>query len=527
MADQAEKPNTNQIDQYQLVNVIATGGISQIWEVKHVATQQPYAMKLLLPESFADKQLRNELKTEATTTKLFEHPAIVRVLDTNISRDHAYFVMEHFRSTNLKQMIRTDLAGAHSRLKKIAENLCSALALVHEKGWLHRDIKPDNLLVNRGGEIRLIDFSLASKIPSGFAKMITSKGRVVIQGTRTYMAPELVERSLPSVSSDIYGLGVMLYEVLTGRPPFVSKNPNELLMMHIRDVPDKPSGYNPNVSSEMDQAVMGMLAKKPKDRPATMNEVFSVMRSIQMFKEDPTAYHQTKNKAAEDKQAKSIDARVDSRVDALRTPEQRKEAADQAKEIARQTAASRAEAEKMMARKEAAKGGKGSAPAAAPASAPQPAPMPMPGMYPGMPQYGQPGMPGGYPMPGMPMPGMPMPGYMPGMPMPGMMPGMPMPGMPAAGMMHPGMPMPGQGMPQPGMPMPGMPAPGMPAPGMPFPGMGAPGLPPAAAAPGVPAPPAAQQPPRPAAPIPAKAAPAPKPVPVDDLPLMDELPDVL
>lgn len=527
MADQAEKQNSNQIDQYQLVNVIATGGISQIWEVKHVATQQPYAMKLLLPESFADKTLRAELKTEANTTKLFEHPAIVRVMDINISRDHAYFVMEHFRSTNLKQMIRSDLGGAQSRLKKIAENLCSALALVHEKGWLHRDIKPDNLLVNRGGEIRLIDFSLASKIPSGFAKMMTSKGRVVIQGTRTYMAPELVERSLPSVSSDIYGLGVMLYEVLTGRPPFVSKNPNELLMMHIRDIPDKPSGYNPNVSSEMDQAVMGMLAKKPKDRPATMNEVFSVMRSIQMFKEDPAAYHQTKTKAAEEKQAKSLDVRVDSRVDALRTPEERKVAAENAKEIARQNAASRAEAEKMMARRDAAKGGKPAAASAAPApaAAPQPAPMPMPmpmpmpGMYPGMPQFGQPGMPPGYPMPGMPMPG-----YMPGMPMPGMMPGMPGPGM-----MPPGMPMPGQGMPpgmpQPGMPQPGMPMPGMPAPGMPFPGMGAPGAPPAP--PGMPAPAAAQQPPRPAAPIPAKAAPAPKPAPVDDLPLMDELPDVL
>jgi len=526
MADQAENTNTNQIDQYQLVNVIATGGISQIWEVRHIATQQPYAMKLLLPESFADKQLRAELKTEATTTKLFEHPAIVRVLDITVNRDHAYFVMEHFRSTNLKQMIRGDLGGVHARLKKIVENLCSALALVHEKGWLHRDIKPDNLLVNRGGEIRLIDFSLASRIPSGFAKMMTSKGRVVIQGTRTYMAPEVIERSLPSVASDIYGLGVMLYEALTGRPPFVSKNPNDLLMMHIRDKPDKPSGYNSNVSTEMDQAVMGMLAKKPKDRPATMNEVFSAMRSIQMFKEDPAAFHQTKDKAAADRQASSLDVRVDSRVDALRTPEERKAAADKAKEIARQTAATRVEAEKMMARKSASKSEKSAAAAAAaapqpaPAPAPQPMPMPMQGMYPQqygqpgmMPQYGQPGMPPGYPMPGMPMPG-----YMPGMPMPGMMPGMP--GMPAPGMMPPGYPMPGQGMPQPGMPQPGLPAPGMPAPGMPFPGMAAPG----ASAGGPPA--AAPQQPRPAAPAPAKAAP-PKPAPQDDIPLMEELPDVL
>lgn len=507
MADQPQTPNTNQIDQYLLVNVIATGGISQIWEVKHIATQQPYAMKLLLPESFADKELRNELKTEATTTKLFEHPSIIRVMDVNISRDNAYFVMEHFRSTNLKQMIRNDLAGTHARLKKIVEGLCSALALVHEKGFLHRDIKPDNLLVNRGGEIRLIDFSLSSRIPSGFAKMITSKNRVVIQGTRTYMAPELIERSLPSISTDIYALGVMLYEVLTGRPPFVSKNPNELLMMHVRDVADKPSSYNPNVTTEMDQAVMAMLAKKPKDRPATMNEVFSVMRSMQMFKEDPTAYHQTKDKAASEKQAKSLDARVDSRADALRSPEERQAAAEKAREQKKQIAASRAAAE-LHVNKGAPAPAKPVATPAAPAAA-----QPAPGMYPpGMPQYG-------YPMPGMPQgmpPGypMPMPGMMPGMPMPGMMPGMPMPGMPAG---FPSGQYPGQFPGQPGMPMPGMPYPGQPAP--------QPAMPAAAAPQGAPA--APRPAPAVAAPAPPPAAsPKPKP-PEDDIPLMDELPDVM
>ncbi|AMV20130.1 serine/threonine protein kinase [Planctomyces sp. SH-PL14] len=512
MADK-QPENERQIDQYQLVNVIATGGISQVWEVRHLATQQPYAMKLLLPEAFQDKEQRAEIKTEANTAKLFEHPNIIRVLDVNVSRDHAYFLMEHFRASNLKQMIRGDLAGAQARMKKIAEGLASALTLVHDKGWLHRDIKPENILVNRSGEIRLIDFSLSSKIPSGLAKMMTAKSRVVIQGTRTYIAPELVERQLPGIPSEIYSMGVLFYEILTGRPPFVSKNPNDLLMMHVRDIPEHPAGYNPNVSPEMDQLVMKMLAKKPKDRPQNMNELFTTIRSMPFFKEDPEKYHRTKAQAASEKQAQSLDVRLDSRVDAGRTPEERALVAKAAKEKLEASQKKKAEIERHVA-----KTGGGSAPAPAPAAA-SPAPQAPPPNF----GYGMPGYPPGYPMP--------MPGMMPGMP-PGGMPGMGFPGMPFPGM--PGMPGPGGmpvpgGMPgaMPGMPMPGAPMPGMPGGqmpgGMPMPaGMPVPGAPPRPAAPA-----AAQPAPVPAKAAPPKAAPAPPPKPQDDIPLMDELPDVL
>ena len=486
MADNEAPPqNQNQIDQYQLVNCIATGGISQIWEVKHIANQQQYAMKLLLPEHLNNKELKNELKNEANIAKELEHPNIIRLMEVSIGRDNCYFVMEHFRGGNLKNMIRNDHFTVQARAKKIMETCAQTFAYIHDKGWVHKDIKPDNILVTKAGDVRIIDFSLAAK-PAGFlGKMLTRKASVVIQGTRTYLAPELIQRQPLTISADIYSLGICFYEMLVGRAPFIMSNPNDLLMAHVREQADKPSSYNPNLTPELDQFIFKMIAKKPKDRFATMHDVYSALRNLKVFKEDPETYLKNKAKTEEDRFQNSMAHSLDSRSDATRTPEERRIAAEEAAK----TKAAIYGKKKSVIKDEPAK--------AKPAAAPQPMqPQPM------QPQPMQPMMmPMGYP-PQMPMgyPGYPqMPMGMPGMPMPGMMPGqMPMPGG------YPGGQMPGMGMP--GMPMPGQPMPGMPMPGMP----GA--IPPApVAGPGPVAP--APVPPAPAKP----AAPA-KPV-VDDLPL--------
>lgn len=483
-------PNQNQIDQYQLVNCIATGGISQIWEVKHIANQQPYAMKLLLPEHMKDKELKNELKNEANIAKQLEHPNIIRIMETAIGRDHAYFIMEHFRGGNLKGMIRNDHANAQIRAQKIMEGCAQALAFIHDKGWVHKDIKPDNVLVTKGGDLRIIDFSLAAKPTGMLSALLTRKSSVVIQGTRTYLAPELIQRQPLTFSADIYSLGIMFFELLVGRAPFIMSNPNDLLMAHVRDTPDKPSSYNPNLTPELDQFIMKMIAKKPKDRFASMHDVANALRTLKVFKEAPETYLRNKAKSDEERFVDSMAHRMDSRSDAERTPEERKKAAEEAAKTKAALYGKRAEAKGRVEGDKSGKAGVTPARPAAPAAPPPMMPQPMMGLPQAMPMGYPPGV-----FPGMPMPGM-YPGGMPGMPMPGMMPGQAMPGYPMPGMPQPGM-MPG---------MPGMVPPGAVAPR------------PLAAAP-VPMP-------QPSAPI------APKPPtqpPVDDIPLMsmDELPDVI
>ncbi len=265
------------VDGYQLLNCIATGNVSQVWEVRPPGASESLAMKLLLPESLSDSALKANLKHEAAVGKSLDHPNLIKVYNLKVSKKFAYFTMEYFRAGNLKGMIRNEWAAAQARLKKTLECLAQALSHMHSKGWVHKDIKPDNILVNKGSEVRLIDYSLATRAQGALAKIIG--GSRVIQGTRTYIAPELVQRQPTTPSVDIYSLGVTAYEVLTGRPPFVHSNPRDLLMAHVRQFPDVPSSYNTNVTPECDKLILKMLAKRPKDRHANMDELFSEVRA--------------------------------------------------------------------------------------------------------------------------------------------------------------------------------------------------------------------------------------------------------
>jgi serine/threonine-protein kinase len=468
---------TPNIDGFDLVNCIATGNVSQVWEVKEVATGQSYAMKLLLPEAFRDPEQKAQLKHEARIGKSCDHPNLIRVYDMRVTRKHAYFTMELFRGANLKGMLRSDLTSCQVRAKKIVEGVAQALAHLHDKGWVHKDVKPENILITRGGDVKLIDFSLTAKSAGALAKAFTRKKSVIIQGTRTYIAPELIRRTPATTSVDMYSLGITLYEILTGRPPFIMANPDALLMAHIQSKPETPSLLNPNITPECDRIVLKMLAKKPKDRPTNMQEVFAEIRSINFFKTDMEEHAKAAAAARLDTFKDSMAHRLDSRTDAGRTPEELAASNVVAKEKAHKINKAREEARAQTEKK------RGGAPAA-----PAPVPQPMPAM-----------MPGAFPMaPGFPMPAPSFPMPAPTFPMAGMpMPGMPMPGMPMPGMPMPGYPMPGAQFPQPPMPAPQMPMPHPAAPVQPAPQNAGQGRPqPAAAAPQPPAPPQQPAPPR-------------------------------
>ncbi len=306
------------IDEYELVNCVATGNATQIWEVKKKGSGKQLAMKLLLDESFQDPEQKKSLKHEANVGKAFDHPNLIRVFDLVVNKKHGYFTMEYFRSLNLKSMLRNELPAAQARLKKLMEALTQALAHMHEKGWLHRDIKPDNILLTKGGEVKLIDFSLAAKPAGMLTKLRGGSKKQLIQGTRTYIPPEAIRRRPITEAADIYSLGVTLYEVLAGRPPFIHGNPNELLMAHVRELPDKPSGYNENVSPEADDLTMRLLSKEPKDRPASMQELFAEVRAMKFFKEEPEEYARQKAAQEEARFEDSVAARLDSRTDDAR-----------------------------------------------------------------------------------------------------------------------------------------------------------------------------------------------------------------
>ncbi len=408
--------NQTVIGGYELKNCVASGASTQIWEVVQQGATVPFAMKLLLPDAFKNSEAKNVLKHEFKVGQSLEHPGLIRLHRLEVNRDHGFFIMDYFRAPSLKAQISGNLAETQSRFKKIAEAVCQAFVHMNEKGWMHRDVKPDNILVNKTGEVRVIDFSLATRIASGIMKMLTGKQKI-IKGTRTYIAPEIILKNPPTVQADVYSLGVTFFEIVTGAPPFAGIDPSDLLKKHIGEAAAPPSLINPNITPELDAVILKMLAKKPKDRPADMREVMSILRNIKCFKEDPLELFERKIREAKANESLSVDKRLDSRADADRVSRGIAAPAKPAKGKRLTAPIGEMEAVKKI--------GAGK-PGATQAQAPQQQ-VPMMPVMPQMP-FGMPGQ----PMPGMMYPGM----MMPPQPMMPMMQQFP-PGMPGPQMMPP------------------------------------------------------------------------------------------
>ena len=155
---------------------------------------------------------------------------------------------------------------------------------MHTKGWIHRDIKPDNFLVSRDGETKLIDFQIAEKKKSGLGKLFH---RSVVQGTRSYMSPEQIRGKPCDERADIYSFGCVLFESVTAKAPFTGSTPNELLNKHLKANIPSPVVYNENVSSEFAALVRSMMAKSPENRPQSMWEFLKEVRQMKIFKRTP------------------------------------------------------------------------------------------------------------------------------------------------------------------------------------------------------------------------------------------------
>ena len=577
----SEEPD--KIDDYVLLNVISTGKASQVREVMHEQSGQMMAMKLLLPEAMFESSEKSLLKHEYKVAMSLEHPNCCRSHGVVIRKTDCYVLMDLFKAPNLKQWVHSDRIGIQSRFAKLVEGVCIGLGHIHDKGWVHMDIKPENILLNRASEVRLIDFSLAVKKASVISKILNTK-KGVIRGTRTYLAPETIRKESSTAATDIYSLGVTLFEVLTGKPTFLGDSPQDLLKKHIGVEAPPASLTNPNLTPDADRWLAKMLCKKPKDRYQSCEEILLEFRKIRIFKEEVIEGRQeTKeeeqqrtlgvsgdaNEIAEEMR-KVMTSRRDSRSDAViqemirRNPELRgtyekvkleiveskaKKAADIALKAEKLEQEKEAEAKSRQKKKRRKKKPSADQPTAQPqqpVAQPPAMQQPMAPQQPAAGYYPQQQMPPGYP-PGQQMPQ----GYLqPGMPQPGMSEqGYSQPAYPQQpGYAHPGYPQqPPAVYPQQGVPgypqqqqaypqqpmMPGQQQPGALPPGVPQqipqqPGQQQmmPGIP-AGQVPQTPVQPQqlAQQPQAPQQPAPQQQQPQVQ-QPPEDIPLMTDLPDI-
>jgi serine/threonine-protein kinase len=256
--------------------------------VVETSSHRHFAMKLLLPDKGSDAEAKAALYHEAEVGLEMVHPNVIRIVYVSNEKTRHYFVMEYFPSGSLKtRLMGKDYDFIREHAHSIFKQAATGLAYINASGWVHRDIKPDNLLVNSKGELRLIDFAIAQRVqtPSFLKRLFRRKGHA--QGTRSYMSPEQIRCDFLDGRADIYSYGATLYELTTYRPPFRAATQQELLQKHILEKPAPLMTYNPDVTPEFNDLVLKCLAKKRDDRPESFHSVLKALNQIRVLKTDP------------------------------------------------------------------------------------------------------------------------------------------------------------------------------------------------------------------------------------------------
>lgn len=272
---------------YRLARLIRIGSTAEVWEAVDDTDMQKkrYALKILRPNYVDDKAELAALKHEFNVGKALNSPRIIRVIDHQTDKGRPFLVLELFSELNMKQALRKGPDSLAFMLDKIIEQAAEGLYYMHTKNWIHRDIKPDNYLVARDGETKLIDFTIAEPKRTGISKLFYKTKN--IQGTRSYMPPEQIRGKLCDERSDLYSFGCMLFEIATGKPPFTGQTPNDLLSKHINASVPSAVAHNKNVTTEFANLIKRLMAKKQDDRPPSVWEFLKEYRTIEIWRKRP------------------------------------------------------------------------------------------------------------------------------------------------------------------------------------------------------------------------------------------------
>jgi serine/threonine protein kinase len=277
----------DRIGGYRYVRTIHPGATSMVMEVVQDATQRRFALKQLLASRAEDRDDYKAFMHEARLGMELRHANLIRVYELVKDPVQPYFVMELFTGQHLKMPIARPsiYPMPKKQLHRIVRQAASALAYMHDRGWVHRDVKPENILFNKSGEVRLIDYALARRMSGGLLKIF--EGKIPRSGTRSYMSPEQIRCESPAPSMDIYSFGITCYELVCRRPPFRANSSQELLEKHLSERPLPLTTHNKLVTPEFNDLVLQMIQKRPEDRFGDFHQLLTRFRAIRIFQDDP------------------------------------------------------------------------------------------------------------------------------------------------------------------------------------------------------------------------------------------------
>ncbi|MFH0910783.1 MAG: serine/threonine-protein kinase [Planctomycetota bacterium] len=274
-----------QIGAFRVVSRIAAGGFSTIWKAIPIANgdvpgseMTNAAIKIMRPDVAISRDNRNMFAHEWKIVRSFDHPKMLKYHQYGVYEGFPFLTMEYFAGQTLRKILIDNPDAIRPKTAVIVGHVAEALAYIHKLGLVHRDVKPENILVNEEGEIRLIDFSLAQTKWERTFNFFRKR-----DGTPSYMSPEQLARQRLTPQSDLYSLGVILFEMLSGRSLFVGKDAREVMRQHLWTAPPRLSHVNPVITTAVDKLVASLLAKSPDERPRDAYEVIRRITSTEFF----------------------------------------------------------------------------------------------------------------------------------------------------------------------------------------------------------------------------------------------------
>lgn len=260
-------------NRYRVLERIADGGMSTVYKALHVTLERPVALKVLHPQLASDEVFVERFAREARASARLSHPHVVSVLDHGRHGRLTYLVMEYIEGRTLRDVIRSEGALTPRVAISYLAPALEGLAAAHEAGLIHRDVKPENVLISREGAVKIGDFGLARQ-----ATAQTSTGELL--GTVAYLSPELFLRHDADARSDVYSCGIMLYELLTGGVPFTGDMPIQVAYQHVNDQVPAPSLKRPGLAQDFDELVQWATAKAPDERPVDARAFLGELRHV-------------------------------------------------------------------------------------------------------------------------------------------------------------------------------------------------------------------------------------------------------
>ena len=266
-------------NRYKIISIIGVGGMADVFKGEDTLLGRPVAVKILHSNFAGDDDFVARFKREAQAAGKLSHPNIVSMYDVGFDQGYHYIVMEYIEGETLKEYITRHERISIDNAVKFTIAIAEGLEHAHAMGIVHCDIKPHNVLITKQGRIKVTDFGIARAMNAGTTMMYTNS----IMGSAHYLSPEQASGKPVNGSTDIYSLGAVLYEMLTGRVPYEGETPISVALKHVRERLIPPTRYNPSIPTLLEAAVIKALAKRPEDRFSNITEMIAALRMSQGF----------------------------------------------------------------------------------------------------------------------------------------------------------------------------------------------------------------------------------------------------